>query len=130
MALTIELPTNIEKRLRKNATQKGIAPETYLLQLLENVVGLRTKQRKLPSETELLQKINLNITEAEWVAYKQLIDLRKSEQLTTQEHEKLLTLSDKIEKANVNRLQYLIALAKIRHIGLEQLMNDVGIIPI
>ena len=71
MALTIELPLNIEEQLLQGATQKGISLENYLLQLLSHTINLPKKQvKKKPiselSENELLQKINLDIKETEW----------------------------------------------------------------
>ena len=61
MALTIELPSNIEQQLLKRATQKGISLENYLVQLLSSATQAQKKQDKDKplSETELLQKINL-----------------------------------------------------------------------
>ena len=60
MALTIELPSNIEQQLLKGATQKGISLENYLVQLLSSATKAQKKQTKDKplSETELLQKIN------------------------------------------------------------------------
>lgn len=132
MALTIELPSNIEQELLQGATQKGISLENYLLQLLKIAADLQKKQvKKKPlSESELLQKINLDITEAEWKTYRHLTALRQAETLTESEYDQLAELGEKIEKANVNRLQYLVALSKLRRVSLEKVMDDLGIFPV
>jgi hypothetical protein len=132
MALTIELPSNIEEKLLIGARQKGVSLENYLLQLLNIATNVQKKQgkNKTLSETELLQKVNLDITEAEWTEYRRLIAVRRAEKLTETEYYKLARLGEKLEQANVDRLKYLVPLAKLRKIPLEQLMDDLGIIPV
>ena len=134
MALTIELPSNIEQQLLKGATQKGISLENYLVQLLSSATKAQKKQDKDKplSETELLQKINLGITltEAEWLTYRRLVALRKAELLTEIEHKKLIHLSKKIEEANTERLIYLVALSKLRNVTLDKVMADLGLFPV
>ncbi len=134
MALTIELPSNIEQQLLKGATQKGISLENYLVQLLSSATKAQKKQDKDEplSETELLQKINLGITltEAEWLTYRRLVALRKAELLTEIEHKKLIHLSKKIEEANTERLIYLVALSKLRQVSLDKVMADLGLFPV
>ena len=134
MALTIELPPNIEQQLLKGATQKGISLENYLVQLLSSATKAQKKQVKDKplSETELLQKINLGITltEAEWLTYRRLVALRKAELLTENEHKQLIHLSKKIEEANTERLIYLVALSKLRQVSLDKVMADLGLFPV
>ncbi len=132
MALTIELPSNIEEKLLIGANQKGVSIENYLLQLLNIATNLPKKQvkNKALSETELLQKVNLDITEAEWAEYRRLIAIRRAEKLTETEYYKLAQLGEKIEQANVDRLKYLVALSKLRKVSLEKVMDDLGIIPV
>lgn len=134
MALTIELPSNIEQQLLKGATQKGISLENYLVQLLSSATKAQKKQAKNKplSETELLQKINLSITltEAEWLIYRRLVALRKAELLTETEYHQLIELGEKIEQDNVNRLRYLVALAQLRQVSLDKVMDDLGIFPV
>jgi hypothetical protein len=132
MALTIELPSNIEEKLLLGANKKGVSIENYLLHLLNLATNLQKKQvkNKVLSEAELLQKVNLDITEAEWTEYRRLIVIRRAEKLTETEYYELARLGEKIEQANVDRLKYLVALAKLRKVSLEQLMDNLGIIPV
>ena len=137
MALTIELPSNIEQQLLQGATQKGISLENYLLQLLSHATNLPKKQVKEKpiselSENELLLKINFGITltDAEWTDYHRLMVLRRAETLTENEHEMLIHLSKKIEEANVERLKYLVALSKLRNVSLDKVMADLGLLPV
>ena len=133
MALTIELPSNIEQQLLRGATQKGISLENYLLQLLSHATSAPKKQVKKKSiselsESELLLKINLDITETEWMTYHHLTDLRKSEKITESEYTQLIQLGEKIENANVVRLKYLIALSQKRKVSLDKVMADLGLL--
>ena len=132
MALTIDLPTTIEQQFRQEADSEGLSLDSYLVQPLKQVAQLSQKraQPKQLSETDLLQKINLGISETEWTRYKYLISLRRAERLTEQEHQALIVLGDKIEQANAQRLKYLFALSQLRGISLEKLMLDLGIKPV
>ena len=78
--------------------------------------------------SELLQKINLDITEEEWATYRHLTDLRKAENITDSEYAQLIQLGEKIENANVVRLKYLVALSKIRNVSLDKVMADLGLL--
>ena len=134
MALTIELPSNIEQQLLQGATQKGISLENYLVQLLSHATKSNKKlaENKPLSETDLLQKINsfTLLSETEWAEYHRLMLLRRAETLTENEHQQLIDLSKKIEEVNVERLKYLVALSKIRHVSLDTVMSDLGLLNI
>ncbi len=134
MSLTIELPQSIEQQFRQEATSKGLSLDNYLVQVLKQVAQLSlspkgTAQKEL-SEAELLKKINLGISEAEWATYKHLIGLLRAERLTEQEHQELIALGDKIEQANAQRLEYLLALSQLRGVSLPKVMADLGIKPV
>ena len=132
MSLTIELPSNIEQQLRQDAIQKGLKLEAYLLQLLGTASGLRktSSNNKATTESELLQKINLEITESEWENYRHLVALRKSEKLSNKDIENLIALSEKIETANAKRLDNLVKLSTLRNVSLEKTISDLGIFPV
>jgi hypothetical protein len=131
MALTINLPQSIEQQFRQEAASKGVSLDNYLLRLLKHAATLTQPQSvaKPLSETELLKKINLDISEVEWANYRYLVGQRRAECLTEQEHEALIALGDKIEVANAKRLKYLIELAQLRGISLEKLTDDLAIKP-
>jgi hypothetical protein len=131
MALTLELPSTIENQLKKDAIQKGLSIEAYLLQLINKANDFGKKQSvKTLSESELLKKINLDITESEWTNYRRLVKLRQNENLTEREHEVLILLGEKIEKANAKRIEYLVALAQLKNISLKKIMDELGIYPV
>jgi hypothetical protein len=132
MSLTINLPTTVEQQFRKEAATNGLSLDTYLLRLLQQAARISQKQSisRQYLESELLKKINLDISEEEWTNYRYLLGLMRSENLTKQEHETLIALGDKIEVANAERVKYLFELAELRGISVEKLMKNLGIEPI
>ncbi len=132
MSLTINLPTSVEQQFRKEATTHGLSLDNYLLRLLQQASKISQKQLNSNQylESELLKKINLDISEEEWISYRHLIGLMRAENLTKQEHETLVALGDKIEIANARRVKYLFELAELRGISVETLMKNLSIEPI
>jgi hypothetical protein len=84
MGIMIDLPAPLEVRLRQAATENNLSVDKYLATLIEEAISFRAPRRvpKLRTEKELLKKINLPITETEWTTYRNLIVLRRAEQLT------------------------------------------------
>lgn len=132
MSLTINLPATIEQQFRQEAATNGLSLDTYLLRVLQQAANISRKQSnsKQLSESELLQKINLDISEADWINYRHLIGLMRAENITEKEHETLTVLGDKIEIANAKRVKYLFELAELRGVSVEKLMHNLGIEPI
>jgi hypothetical protein len=132
MSLTINLPTTVEQQFRKEAATNGLSLDTYLLRLLQQAAKISQKQpnSKQFLESELLKKINLDISEEEWTNYRHLMGLMRAETLTKKEHETLIALGDKIEIANAQRVKYLFELAELRGVSVETLMKNLGIVPL
>jgi hypothetical protein len=129
MTLNLEIPQAIEQQLIQEANLQGVSLDNYLVQVLKRVVKKPKSSGKL-SESELLKKINLNISESEWLDYKQLTSFRRTENISEEDFQRLLVLGDKIEIANAERFKYLIELAQLRQVSLDKLMSDLGIKPI
>jgi hypothetical protein len=132
MTLNIDLPQVIEQQLIQEAFQKGIPLDHYLATVLKQVVykSRQQKAKRNLSESALLKHINLSITEVEWAEYRRLIALRNAETISAIEYTHLITLGDKIEAANVQRLKYLVKLAQFRQASLQKVMSDLGIQPV
>jgi uncharacterized protein (DUF2461 family) len=78
-------------------------------------------------EEETLAGITQEIPEEVRERYNALVEKRHAEALTAQEHEELISLSDRIEEVEVKRLEYLTELAKHRNVSLRTLMNTLNI---
>jgi hypothetical protein len=81
------------------------------------------------AETQLLQQINAGLSDAEWRRYYELIEKRRAERLSADEHAELSATSNRIEEANARRIACLAKLAEIRTVSLPKLMDDLGISP-
>lgn len=125
MSLTLTLPNHTEVQLRELAQQQGLSAETFAAQLLESFAQRRELQEA--SESQLLQQLSLGFSDHEWGRYHHLVRLRRDERLSAAEHQELLGLSDRLERANAKRMSVLVELAKRRQVPLEQLRREVGI---
>jgi hypothetical protein len=101
-----------------------------LEQFVEKAIALQA-QRRAPSlpknETELLQQINRGLPADIRQRYDALNAKLHDETITSQEHEELLTLIDRLELEDAERLQRLVALAQIRGVSVDTLMEQLGI---
>ncbi|MCW5924531.1 MAG: hypothetical protein KIS77_19595 [Saprospiraceae bacterium] len=120
----------MEHRLREEAARKGVSIDHLILQGLEHQIGESAPPESL-SELELLKKINLDLGIAPkvWERYDYLNERLHEELLTEPEHQELIALIDVVETANVERLKYLIQLAKLRNVPVQQIMSELGIRP-
>lgn len=130
MTIILDLPASVEHRLREQAARKGVSIDRLILQELEQQIGEPAPTESM-TESELLKKINLDLGIAPkvWERYDFLTGQLHEEQLGETEHQELIALLDMIEAANVERLGYLIQLAKLRGQPLERVMSDLGIRP-
>jgi len=101
-----------------------------LEQFVEKVIALQA-QRRAPSlpkdETELLQQINRGLPADIRQRYDALNAKLHDGTITPKEHEELLTLIDRIELADAERMQLLVALAQLRGVSVDTLMEQLGI---
>lgn len=101
-----------------------------LEQFVDQVIALRA-QRRAPSlskdETELLQQINCGLPADIRQRYDALNAKLHDETITPEEHAELLTLIDRLELADAERMQHLVALAQIRGVSVDTLMEQLGI---
>ena len=111
---------------------KGIAylGANELEQFVDKVIALQA-QRRAPSlpanEAELLQKINHGVPPKVRKRYHELNEKLHEEIITQEEHQELLGLIDQIELADAERIRHLIALAQLRNLSVDSLMDQLGI---
>jgi len=101
-------------------------------QVMQEVLILRRK--KLPSvlsqnETELLKKINTGAPSVIQKRYNFLVKKRNNETLTDEEYQELLELTTYMENLGVKRLEYLIELAKLRYLSLDEIVEQLQLKP-
>lgn len=129
MSLVVEIKPEMEILLQNEATKEGIDTNGYIVNTLEqhlHRIG-RTPPKLNHRESELLQKINLGLSQENWQRYHDLLEKRRAETLTSSQQEELIALSDQIELANARRIEYLVQLAQLRQTSLDMLMKHLGL---
>jgi hypothetical protein len=125
MELTLDLSPELTERLQASASSAGMPIDDFVAQVLQ--MRLQYPHILPQAEADLLSHINLGMGEDFWREYNALKEKRRQETLTQEEHMRLIALSDELELANARRMEYLLALARLRGTSLRQLMNDLGI---
>jgi hypothetical protein len=128
--ITLQLPPELDQKLRTEAAKQGINPDRYILNALQDRLqdSLQPTSVLSKTETDLLEQINLGLSSDRWEDYHDLIAKRRAATLTETEQARLIAISDDIEQANVSRVQALIALAQLRGTDISTLMQELGII--
>jgi hypothetical protein len=124
---TLTLPDEVYDRLQHAADRQGV-PVDQLLARWIDTLGQENPAPGMPaSEAALLREINAGLSQVAWERYHFLQERRRVGELTAEEHQELLRLSDQIEAANVGRIQRLAELARLKGVSLRTLMGDLGI---
>ena len=107
-------------------------PHAELDQFVKKLLSLRRQSEipKLPArESELLLKINQGVPAQLQQRFDQLVEKRRDNALNPDEYQELLALTEQVEQFDVERLQWLIELAQLRGLTLDELMQQLGIKP-
>ncbi|MDQ2997004.1 MAG: hypothetical protein M3R61_08120 [Chloroflexota bacterium] len=135
MTIMIEIPPELEFQLRRAAAQAGLAPDDYIVQTLHERLSPQQSlpvdgQRLTGTEAQLLMHINDSLAGISWPRYHILIAKRQAEILTLDEQQELIAFSDAIETANVQRIQYVVELARLRNTTVAAVMQALGLNPV
>jgi hypothetical protein len=121
----------LEERLRQRAERAGLAPDGYVLKLLEEQFGngQRLPSHLPPEESRLLQEINRGLPTETWERYDTLKKKRDAATLTPAEYQELLALTDEVELWNARRLDLVVVLAQLRQVPVRAMMDELGLTP-
>ena len=129
--LTLHMPPDLESRLRDEAAREGLAPDAFIVRAVERALrtnGPMGATGELSSrESELLGKIGIGLSDEEWRRYRELRSKSDADTLTAPERTEILAMADRIERANAARMGYMVELAALRRVPLEQLMDQLGL---
>ncbi len=128
MPLLVDLPPEIESKVREVALAEGLDVSALVRETLEARVRQHDPARPL-TESDLLVRINRGFSKAFWDSYRALIAKRRAETLTDKEQQELIGMSDQLEAWHVERLRYLIKLAELRQVSLDVLTQQLGLHP-
>lgn len=145
MTLVLEITPDLEKQIRQAASNAGTPIDKYVLESVmerlaqtqhtqnkpsQNNTNQYTGKRLSPLEVHLLEKINQSLAQIQWERYRELLARRQAETLSSEEQRELISFSDRIEEANVKRIQYVAELAEVQHTTLPALMTKLGLKPV
>ncbi|MGH9799825.1 MAG: hypothetical protein ACRD82_05620, partial [Blastocatellia bacterium] len=80
-------------------------------------------------ESELLLRVSRNLSDEERERMLDLTDRLEFESITDEESDELLRLTDKAEMLQAERLQAVVDLAKLRGVSFEEVMKQLGVKP-
>ena len=128
--LKVQVTSQIEIDLDEVLKSVAQLEPHELEQVVNQLIALQARQRAASlstTETDLLQQINQGLPPTIRSRYEELNAKLHEETITLAEHEELLQLSDQLEQADAERLRHLIALAQLRQVSIDTLMDQLGI---
>lgn len=128
---TIQIEADLSFEQLLNAARQ--MPRRELQHFIEQVLLLRARHEcgTLPdAESELLLQINQPIPPDLQRRYDELLARRDERTLLPEEHQELLRLTDQVETLEAERVGRLIELAKLRQTSLDEVMEQLGLLPL
>lgn len=130
MTLVLELPAEIEMKVHEIASAEGLDVSAFMREVVEARVRQYDSARPL-TESDLLIRINrLVFPEAFWNRYRELVAKLNAGTLTPDEQEDLFAHTDQTENRDAERLSYLVALAELRGVTVQQVITQLGLRPV
>lgn len=125
MDLILDLPDSLENQLRAEATRNGISLHH---QIIQNLASFHEAQQEAKTrEEELLQNITDWIAVRQRNRYHKLLQKRKSTQISEDEYQELLLLTNLVEVAHAVRMKHVFDLAALRKTDVLTLMQTLGL---
>ncbi len=130
MPITLELPSELERRLRDAAAERGVDESELATQaLVSHLSALYQEPLTANLEASLLQEVGKGFPASWWERYSDLVARREGGELTAGEHRELIQLTDELEALGADRLNALAKLAKLRGVSVQSLMDELEITP-
>lgn len=129
MSLIIDLPAELEERLKEQAKREGKALEQYVTALIKAKVGqiIATGNALSAEETQLFDTINKGFAPEFWDHLKTLNEKRRNAALSESELQELISMTDQMELVNLQRMKALVELAEFRGADIDDLMEQLGL---
>ncbi len=129
MTLVVDLPPEIEARVQEAAEAEGIGAAAYVSEAMAASHPLPAAPASM-TEKELVEEISRGFSEAFWERFRVLVRRRQAETMTPAEQQEAISMSDRTEARDVERLQCLLELSKRRGKSVQELMTEMGIRPV
>lgn len=126
MVVTLEVSPELESRLKRAAQFSGQDTAGFILDVLES----RLAERKPRSEELwLIEQISKGLPEQTWQKFDELRQVAKAEEMSPDQQQELIAITDQIEAADALRLEHLASLAQLRGVPIAEVMLELGIEP-
>lgn len=132
MTLTLELPASLEQRIRDRAAQVGGDPETVIANLVRDHFATAGDSPFVPlteDETKWFKQVNEVPLPGVRERWRELDQLRQLEQLDEAQRAELTRLYDQIEANHARRIEAAAQLAKLWHVSLDCVIDQLGLNP-
>lgn len=130
MEMTIEIPSDIESQLAKEAEKLGVDPAGFIQSLLTNRLQAEPLAPSVSNrEAELLKAIDIGFSKEKMERYMALFETQREGQLSNEELKELRKTSLELESLNLRRITALSDLAELRGVALSTVMSQLGIDP-
>lgn len=131
MTVTLDLPSDLETRIRDRAAVQGVDPAALVLRVLRESHEFRPNPPNvLPArEAELLGQLDLGFPAQFWDRYDYLAARLEADRMTADERDEFVAMSDRVEVANAGRIGAVVELARLRGTKVDALMDQLGIRP-
>jgi hypothetical protein len=128
MTLKLDLPSELEHKLHREAQMAGVGESEFALRVIED--RLTHGSATLSEDEELLlREIDRGFSDPWWERYAQLVRKREDEALSELERRELSVLTEALEEYNVRRISCLAGVAKRHGIALDELMKQLDLKP-
>ena len=130
MPLSVKVPPDIEKRVRRQATNQGLDPQGLIVETLRRQFPARraAKPHALDAvETKLFERINTAVPAATRRRYDELVKKCRSNRISKADHAELLRLTDVVEIAHADRIAAVVELSKYRGVDFDDLLDEFGL---
>jgi len=129
MTVVLDLPPEVEARMREAAESWGVDTATYVRETMAAHLPFPAAPVSM-TERELLEEINKGFSEAFWERFRALVRRREAGTMTGEEQQEAFHMTDRTEARSAERLQCLVELSARRGRSVRQLMTEMGIRPV
>lgn len=124
----MQVPHIYTNNLLQDIAQLDTSSIEQLKADMEAILEKRKQIVKQKKEQKLVQKIHNYTAFDNYKRYQELLEKHRSESITIEEYQELMTLTPQIENNNAERLEHLMTLAKIRQKPLREVMQELGLL--
>ena len=130
MPLSVKVPPDIEKRVRRQAADQGVDPQGLDVETLRRLFRPQraVKNHVLDAvETKLFERINTVRPTETRRRYDELVKKRRGNRISKAEYAELLRLTDEVEVAHAARITAVVELSQYRGVDFDELLDELGL---